>query len=314
MKQIFIAGHNGMVGSAILKILQKKKNCKILTVTRKKVDLEDYNQVESFFKKNPINEIYLCAAKVGGINANKKFPVEFLLNNLKIQNNCISLAFKYKIKKILFLGSSCIYPKLSKQPIKEDYLLSGKLEDTNEAYALAKISGMKLCNYYNKQYNTDYRSVMPTNLYVPNDNYNLMNSHVISALIKKTLLIKKKPTKPLIVWGTGRPKREFLHSQDLAEGCIKIMNLSKKGYKDILGNDACINVGSGKEITIKQLAETIKKIINIKNKIKFDKSKPDGTPRKILNISKIKKTGWKPKITLSEGLSQIIKEVSKKKF
>ena len=309
MKKVFIAGHNGMVGSAILNNLKKKNNYKIITTSKNKVNLENFSQCENFLKKKNIDEIYLCAAKVGGIDANNKFPVEFMLKNLNIQNNCISLGFKYGVKKILFLGSSCIYPKFSKQPIKESYLLSGKLEDTNEAYALAKISGLKLCQYYNTEYRTDFRAVMPTNLYGPNDNYDLNNSHVIPAIIKKTLLLKKKPNKPLIIWGTGKPKREFLHSQDLAEGCIKIMNLSKKRYKDILGEDSCINIGSGEEVTIKQLAENIKKIINIKNKIEFDKSKPDGTPRKILDISKIKKTGWKPKIDLNDGLAQIIKKV-----
>ncbi|MDA9138141.1 GDP-L-fucose synthase [Candidatus Pelagibacter ubique] len=309
MKRVFIAGHNGMVGSAILNILKKKNNYKIITASKNKVNLENFTQTENFFKKNNVDEIYLCAAKVGGIEANNKFPVEFMLKNLNIQNNCISLGFKYNVRKILFLGSSCIYPKFSKQPIKESYLLSGKLEDTNEAYALAKISGLKLCQYYNTEFKTDFRAVMPTNLYGPNDNYDLNNSHVIPALIKKTLLLKKKPNKPLIIWGTGKPKREFLHSQDLAEGCIKIMNLSKKRYKDILGEDSCINIGSGEEVTIKHLAENIKKIINIKNKIRFDKSKPDGTPRKILDISKIKKTGWRPKIDLNNGLAQIIKKV-----
>jgi GDP-L-fucose synthase len=252
----------------------------------------------------------LCAAKVGGILANENFPVEFLIKNINIQNNCISLAYKYKIKKLLFLGSSCIYPKFAKQPIKEKYLLSGKLEKTNEAYALAKISGLKLCEFYNKQYKTDYRAVMPTNLYGPNDNYDLKNSHVIPALIKKALSLKKKPNDAFIIWGSGNPKREFLHSNDLADACIMLMKISKKKYSKILGNDSCINIGSGQEVTIKKLAKIIKSHVKIKNKISFDRSKPDGTPRKILDSKKIKKIGWKPKITLKIGIKKIIKELS----
>jgi GDP-L-fucose synthase len=294
MKKIFLAGHKGMVGSAILNKL-KKKNSKIFVASKKEIDLENYYQTENFFKKNKFDEIYLCAAKVGGILANENFPVEFLIKNINIQNNCISLAYKYKIKKLLFLGSSCIYPKFAKQPIKEKYLLSGKLEKTNEAYALAKISGLKLCEFYNKQYKTDYRAVMPTNLYGPNDNYDLKNSHVIPALIKKALSLKKKPNDAFIIWGSGNPKREFLHSNDLADACIMLMKISKKKYSKILGNDSCINIGSGQEVTIKKLAKIIKSHVKIKNKISFDRSKPDGTPRKILDSKKNKKNRMETK-------------------
>ncbi len=305
MKKIFIAGHKGMVGTAILKNISKTN--KIITADKKKIDLLDFKQTYQFFKKNKFDEVYLCAAKVGGIYANTTYPADFIFENLQIQNNCIFSAYKTKVKKLLFLGSSCIYPREAKIPIKENYLLTGKLEKTNESYAIAKIAGIKMCESFNKQYNTDYRAVMPTNLYGPNDNYDELNSHVLAALIKKIINAKKNKKKNVIIWGNGKPKREFLHTDDFAKACVKIMNISTKRYRKICGNDyQFINVGYGKEITIKALANLISKIVNFKGNFFYDKKKPNGTYRKLINSSKLKSINWSPKISLKEGLKKII--------
>ncbi len=305
MKKIFIAGHKGMVGSSIYRNISKKN--KIFVVDRKKVDLLDFKKTFQFFKKNKFDEVYLCAAKVGGIYANSTYPADFIYQNLQIQNNCIFSAYKTKVKKVLFLGSSCVYPGKVKVPIKENYLMTGKLEKTNEAYAVAKIAGIKMCESFNKQYGTDYRSVMPTNLYGPNDNYEELDSHVLPALVKKIVDAKKKNKKTVTIWGNGKTKREFLHTDDLASACIKVMNLSKEKYRKMCGpHDQFVNVGYGKEITIKQLAILISKVAGYNGKFNYDKKKPNGTYRKLTDSSKLRILNWTPKISLKQGLKKII--------
>ena len=308
MKKIFVAGHKGMVGSAIFRKLKNKSN-KIVMADKKKLNLLDQKSVLSFFKKNKFDEVYLCAAKVGGIYAKNTYVADFIYQNLEIQNNFIHSAYLAKVKKLMFLGSSCVYPKKPKIPIKEDYLLTGELENTNEMYAIAKIAGLKMCKAYNAQFKTDFRAVMPTNLYGQNDNYDSLNSHVLAALIKKIVLAKKQNKKSLIVWGTGKPKREFLHVDDLADATIKIMNLSKSKYIKIAGEKfPFINIGSGSDISIKDLAKKISKIVGFKGKMIFDKSKPDGTFQKLMDNTKLKKIKWKPKISLDSGIKKTIKD------
>tara|TARA_Y100000768_G_scaffold376610_1_gene348895 strand:- start:622 stop:1572 length:951 start_codon:yes stop_codon:yes gene_type:complete len=314
MKKIFIAGHKGMVGSAILRNISKKN--KIFTVEKNKINLLNFEQTYHFFKKNKFDQVYICAAKAGGILANTKYPADFIYENLQIQNNCIVSAFKTKVKKLLFLGSSCIYPKEAKSPIKEKNLLTGKLEKTNEAYAIAKIAGIKMCESFNNQYNTDYRAVMPTNLYGPNDNYDILNSHVLASLIKKILFAKKNKKKIVTIWGNGKAKREFLHVDDLAKACLKIMGISKKKYQEICGNEnQFINVGSRKEINIKDLAILISDIVNYKCRFKYDKTKPNGTMRKLIDSSKIHLLNWQAKISIRSGIKLVINDlINNKKF
>ena len=307
--KIFIAGHKGMVGAAILKELKKQSYNNLVVKDHKELDLTNQSKVLSFFKKQKFNEVYVAAAKVGGIYANNQKPGEFLFENLMIQTNIIHASFLSGVKKLLFLGSSCIYPKNANQPIDESQLLKGYLEPTNEPYAIAKIAGIKLCASYNRQYGEshkiDYRCVMPTNLYGPGDNYHIENSHVIPALILKFHEAKIKNSPKVLVWGSGKPKREFLFVDDLAKACVFLMSLDKKKYYQhtcpIHGH---INVGSGQELTIKDLAIQIKKIVNYNGLIEYDKNKPDGMMRKFLNSDKIKNLGWKPKISLKTGLSK----------
>ena len=304
-KKIYLAGHKGMVGSAMYKLLSsssKSKNIEIITRTKKQLNLLDQKKVEKFFLSEKPDEVIISAAKVGGINANNKYPVNFLYENIMIESNLINQSFHTGIKKLIFLGSSCIYPKKAKQPIKEEYLLTGPLEETNEPYALAKIVGIKLCQSFNRQYGTDYRSLMPCNLYGPGDNYNLKESHVIPALIRKFYLAKKNKKKYVSIWGSGKPKREFLHVLDLASASLEIMSLSKKKYLELTNSGSHINIGSGKEISILELAKIISKIVNFKGEIKFDKSMPDGTMRKVLDITKIKNLDWKPNFSLESGI------------
>jgi len=306
-QKIFIAGHNGMVGSSLFRLLKKKKNIELITRDRKELDLLNQNKVRNFFKIHNIDQVYLAAAKVGGIHANSAYPAQFIYENLMIQNNIIHSSFLSGVKKLLFLGSSCIYPKNSNQPIKEKDLLTGKLETTNEPYAIAKISGIKMCESYNKQYGKshgiDYRSIMPTNLYGTGDNYHPQNSHVIPGLIYRFHQAKIKNLKFVTVWGTGKPKREFLYVDDVAKASIYLMNLDKNIYDKYVSKECShINIGSGQDITIKKLSEIIKKIVGFKGKISFDKDKPDGTPKKKLNISQISKLGFKPTVKLKEGL------------
>jgi len=305
-----------MVGSSIVKCLIEKGEKNLITKSHLELDLTKQNDVINFLKKKKIDQIYLAAAKVGGIYANSKFPAEFIYKNLMIEVNIINSAFLCGIKKILFLGSSCIYPKFTKTPIKEEDLLSGKLELTNEPYAIAKIAGIKMCQSYNQQYGKshglDYRCVMPSNLYGPGDNYDLKNSHVIPALIRRFHDAKKKRSPHVIIWGTGKPKREFLHVNDLARACIHVMNVNKNLYcKNIGSMIAHVNVGSGKEITIKNLAELIKHIVGYKGKIKFDSRKPDGTLSKLMNNNRIRKLNWKNKINLEDGLSEVYSDFKK---
>jgi len=308
MKKIFIAGHKGMVGSSIYRNISKKN--KVIVAEKKDLNLLNFDKTYNFFKKHKFDHIYICAAKVGGILANSKYPADFIYENLQIQNNCITSSFRTKVKKLLFLGSSCIYPKDAKIPIKEKYLLTGKLEKTNDAYAVAKISGIKMCESFNKQYNTDFRAVMPTNLYGPNDNYDPSNSHVMAALIKKILSAKKYKKKVVTIWGDGSPRREFLHVDDFAQACLKIMSISKKKYFEICQKENYfINVGSGREINIKDLAYLISDVVGYEGKFVYDRSKPNGTMRKLIDSSKIFKLRWKPKISLKSGIKLVIQEL-----
>ncbi len=306
-RRIFVAGHNGMVGSAICRHLSKDKNNTLILKNRKEFDLINQNDVREFFLNQKIDEVYIAAAKVGGIYANNKYPVDFLYNNLMIQSNIINSAFASGVKKLLFLGSSCIYPKHSNQPIKETELLNGKLEKTNEAYAIAKISGIKLCESYNRQYgNThdiDYRCLMPTNLYGPGDNYHDLNSHVIPSLLRRFYLAKLKNQSSVVVWGSGKPRREFLYVDDLADAAIFFMNLDKKLLSTNNYSMSHINVGFGKDISIKEVAFLIAKIVGYNGDIIFDKTKPDGMQQKLLDSSIMNSLGWCAKIDLNLGLS-----------
>lgn len=297
MKKIYIAGHRGLVGSAIDRMLTKKGYSNIIRKTHSELDLRNREKVFEFFEKEKPEWVFLSAAKVGGIYANNTYPVDFLLYNLQIQNNIIEASYTYNVEKLLFLGSSCIYPKECPQPIKEEYLLSGYLESTNQPYALAKITGIELCESYNRQYNTNYISVMPCNLYGINDNYHPENAHVIPMLIRRFHEAKINNLKETVIWGSGTPLREFMCSDDLAEACIYLME--NKNAKDI---GKFINIGSGKEVTIKELAELIKKVVGFTGEIKLDSSKPDGTMRKLLDVSKINSLGWKYKTELEDGL------------
>ncbi|OUX38012.1 MAG: GDP-fucose synthetase [Candidatus Pelagibacter sp. TMED273] len=304
-QRVFIAGHKGMVGSALVRIL-KKKNIIIITKNKAEINLLNQDKVQNFFKNEKIDQVYLAAANVGGIHANNTYPAEFIYQNLMIQNNIIHSAFLSGVKKLLFLGSSCIYPKNAKQPMKEEELLTGKLEPTNEPYAIAKIAGIKMCESYNRQYGTshsiDFRSLMPTNLYGPGDNYHPENSHVIPGLINRFHKAKINNLPSVTIWGTGKPKREFLHVDDMADASIYVMNLEKKIYEKQIKPISHINIGSGMELTIKELAETIKEILNYKGKIYFDTNKLDGSPRKLIDSSRLNSLGWRPKINLKEGL------------
>ena len=300
---IFLAGHKGLVGSAILRKLKKKKYKKIITIDRKNLDLLDQKSVLNFLKKKKPKIVIIAAAKVGGVHHNNIHGADFIYENLQIQNNLIHGSFMNNVKKVIFLGSSCIYPKKSKQPIKEKYLLSGKLEETNEPYAVAKIAGVKMCEAYNKQYKTNYLSLMPTNTYGPNDNYDTYNSHFFPALIKKAHECKIKNKKIFKVWGSGKPLRELIFVDDIADACIFFMN---KNIKDTI-----INIGSGKDMRIKDYVNFLIKKLEIKVKIKYDDKKPDGVFRKVLDVSVAKKYGWKSKISLEKGFDITYKDFVK---
>ena len=296
--KIFVAGANGMVGSAIVRELQKNGYENLLLPNSKDLDLRNQEAVAAFFEKNKPEYVFLAAAKVGGIYANNTYPAEFLYDNMMIQNNVIHHAYLNNVKKLLFLGSSCIYPKFAQQPINENSLLTDTLEPTNEAYAIAKISGVEMCKFYKKQYGCQFISAMPTNLYGVNDNFNIENSHVLPALLRKFIEAKNKNEKNVTVWGTGTPLREFLYVDDLAEACLFLM----LHYNE----ESTINVGTGVEISIKELAETIKEKVGFKGELVFDTTKPDGTPRKLLDVSKINNLGWKHKIDLNNGIQKTI--------
>jgi GDP-L-fucose synthase len=301
--KIFIAGHNGMVGSAIERKFRKEGFKNILTFSSKELDLRIQSSVNEFYEKFKPDFVILAAAKVGGIHANNKYKAEFIYDNLMIETNVIHSAYLNNVKKLLFLGSSCIYPKHSTQPIKEEYLMNGDLEPTNKPYAIAKIAGIELCKSYRDQYGCNFISAMPTNLYGANDNYHYENSHVIPALIRKVVLAKKNDDPFVTVWGSGKPRRDFLNVDDLAEACFLLM----KEYDE----SEPINIGSGNDISINELIKLIKEEIDFKGKVKYDTSKPDGTMLKLLDISKIKELGWSPKIKIIKGLREAIKEVEK---
>jgi GDP-L-fucose synthase len=304
--RIYVAGHRGMVGSAIVRKLKSEGFTTIIERSSAELDLRDQKSVFRFFEEEKPEYVFLAAAKVGGIVANNIFRAEFLYDNLQIQNNVIHAAYLVKVSKLLFLGSSCIYPKLCPQPIKEEYLLSGFLEQTNEPYAIAKIAGLKMCESYKRQYGCNFISAMPTNLYGPNDNYDLQNSHVLPAFIRKFREAEEAGNPEVEIWGTGSPMREFLHVDDLADAALFLM----KNYN----GQEHLNVGTGSDITIKDLALLVKKIIGYSGTLKFDSSKPDGTPRKLLDVSRLHSLGWKHKIELEEGIGKVIEELSSKGF
>lgn len=298
--KIYIAGHRGMVGSAILRRLQKEGYTNFVFRNSQELDLRDQSAVADFFAKEKPAYVFLAAAKVGGIGANNTYRAEFLYDNLMIQSNVIHQAYVCKVEKLMFLGSSCIYPKLASQPLKEDCLLTGSLEPTNEPYAVAKISGIKMCEEYRFQYGCNFISVMPTNLYGPNDNYDLKNSHVLPALLRKFHEAKQQNLPTVEIWGTGTPLREFLHVDDLADACYFLMqHYNEKGF---------INIGTGKDVSIKELALTIKEVVGYQGALQFDASKPDGTPRKLMDVSRLHSLGWQHTIELKEGIKSTYKE------
>lgn len=302
-KNIFVAGHNGMVGSAIVRALQKRGYQNILTRSHAELDLTNQIAVEQFFSGNQIDQIYCGAAKVGGIYANNTYPADFIYTNLLIEANLIHQAWKSGVKELMFLGSSCIYPKDAPQPIKEEYLLTGKLEPTNEPYAIAKIAGIKMCESYNRQYGTTYRTAMPTNLYGPGDNYHPQNSHVLPALIRRFHEAKIQDLPSVIIWGSGMPRREFLYVDDLAEACVHLMSLEAQVFEGkIDGMNSHINIGTGTDIAIADLAILIANTVGFKGEIIFDVSKPDGTMRKVLDVSLVNRLGWRASVSLIEGL------------
>ncbi len=292
--KIYIAGHTGLVGSAITRCLKQNGYNNLIYKDIKELDLTREADVYGYFEAEKPEYVFLAAAKVGGIYANNTYPADFIFINLKIQNNIIDAAYRNNVKKLLFLGSSCIYPKLAPQPMKEEYLLTGLLEPTNEPYAIAKIAGIKMCQSYNRQYGTSYISVMPTNLYGPHDNFNLQNSHVLPALIRKFHEAKEKKQKEVVVWGTGKPRREFLYVEDLADACVYLIN----NYND----SEIINIGVGEDVSIHELAELIRETVGFEGQITYDSTKPDGTPQKLLDVSRLHNTGWNHKTSLREGI------------
>ena len=302
-EKIYVAGHRGMVGSAIVRQLALAGHTNIVTRTRQELDLLDQKSVMKFFEYEKPDRVFMAAARVGGIHANNEYPAEFIYENLTVQNNVIHAAYLSGCTKLLFLGSSCIYPKLAEQPMKEEALQTGFLEPTNEPYAIAKIAGIKMCESYNRQYKVDYRSVMPTNLYGENDNFHPQNSHVIPAMLRRFHNAKMENSSEVVVWGTGKPMREFLHVDDMASASVYISYLDKDEYiKHVDIRCSHINVGSGVDCTIRELAETIADVVGFKGKLVFDTSKPDGTPRKLMDGKRLRDLGWEPKYTLKEGL------------
>lgn len=313
--KIFVAGHRGLVGSALLRTLQSQSYSRLLTRSHAELDLTDQSAVEAFFSTERPDYVFLAAARVGGILANNTYPAEFIRDNLAIQINVIHAAWKSGVKRLLFLGSSCIYPKHAAQPIREEYLLTGPLEPTNRPYAVAKIAGIEMCWSYNRQYGTGFLAVMPCNLYGPGDNYHPENSHVIPALIRKFHEAKVQALPIVSVWGTGTPRREFLYSEDMADACVLLMNLPDAQFDSLLGDNKgdsfmlpLINIGAGVDITIRELAETIREAVDYRGEIVFDASKPDGTPRKLVDSSRIRALGWSPRVSLPEGIERAYKD------
>ncbi|MFB4325481.1 GDP-L-fucose synthase [Priestia sp. BR_2] len=294
--RIYVAGHRGLVGSAIVRALELQGFRNLVTRTSQELDLRERDRVERFFSSEGIEYVFLAAAKVGGIIANRDHPADFIRDNLLIQNNIIDLSYRYGVKKLLFLGSTCIYPKLAPQPMKEEYLMTGALEPTNEPYAVAKIAGITMCQSYNRQYGTRFISAMPTNLYGPNDNYDLETSHVLPALLRKIHEAKETGQREVEIWGTGQPKREFLYADDLADACLFLM----KHYED----NTIVNIGCGEDVSIRELAESIASTVGYDGSFVYNASKPDGTPRKLVDVSKLTALGWKPSISLEQGLAR----------
>ena len=305
MKRVFVAGHNGMVGSAIVRMLSSVKNIELVTASRHELDLINQQEVFDFYKQQNIDEVYLAAAKVGGIQANNSFPADFIYQNLMMQSNVIHGAYTFGVKKLLFLGSSCIYPKYSSHPISEEALLSGSLEPTNEPYAIAKIAGIKTCESFNRQYGCDFRSIMPTNLYGLGDNFHPENSHVIPAMLKRFHEAKLKDQSEVVVWGSGKPMREFLYVDDMANASVHVMDMKREQYNSITAPQLShINVGSGIDCTIAELAQTIADVVGFQGDLYFDTSKPDGTLRKLMDSTKLRSTGWSPENNLKTGLEK----------
>ncbi len=307
-ERIFVAGHRGMVGAALVRALQARGGSQLIFRSHPGLDLTNASDVQRFFASTAIDTVYLAAARVGGIHANSHYPAEFIVQNLQIETNVIQQAWRHGIQKLLFLGSSCIYPRLAPQPMSEDSLLAGPLEPSNEAYAIAKIAGIKLCESMNRQYGTDYRSVMPTNLYGPGDNYHLHDSHVLPALIRRFHEALENNQREVVIWGSGRPLREFLYVDDLANACLHLMQQTPEVVA-ALGSPQCahLNVGSGEEISIAGLAHLVAEVIGFDGRIVFDESKPDGTPRKLLDSSKLRSLGWQPRVSLREGLHRTVR-------
>lgn len=302
--RIFIAGHRGLVGSAIYRELSRQGYNNLIVRTHAELDLTDRAAVHVFFQQQQPEFVFLAAAKVGGILANDTYPADFIRENLEIQTSVIHASYKSGVRRLLFLGSSCIYPKLAPQPIKEEHLLTGPLEPTNRAYALAKIAGIEMCWSYNRQYRTKYLAAMPTNLYGPGDNFDLKASHVLPALMRKVVAAKRGGEKKLMVWGTGRPRREFLYSDDLAEACVHLLNLPEDKYESLISEEEAplINVGTGEDLTVRELAELVSRVLEFDCELIFDTSRQDGTPQKLLDVSRINALGWKAKVSLEEGI------------
>ncbi|MBC8044529.1 MAG: GDP-L-fucose synthase [Rhizobacter sp.] len=296
--KIYVAGHRGLVGSAIVRILKAEGYTNLTARTHDELNLEDQAAVKAFFEEEQPEYVFLAAAKVGGIYANNTYPADFIFNNLQIQNNILHQSYLSGVKKLCFLGSSCIYPKLSPQPIKESYLLDGQLEPTNQAYAIAKIAGIEMCRSYNRQHGTNFISVMPTNLYGPNDNFDLQNSHVLPALMRKFIDAKQAAAPAVTVWGTGKPRREFLYVDDMAAACVFLMQT----YND----SEIVNIGTGEDVTIEEVALLIKELCGYEGRLEFDTTKPDGTLRKLLDVGKLKSLGWSPKVSLRDGIHQTL--------
>jgi GDP-L-fucose synthase len=307
--KIYVAGHRGLVGSALMRNLRAKGYTNFVTRTHAELDLTDQAGVEAFFVEERPDYVFLAAAKVGGIHANNEYPAEFIRDNLAIQTSIIHAAYRNNVKRLLFLGSSCIYPKLAPQPMKEEHLLTGPLEPTNRPYALAKIAGIEMCWSYNRQYGTQYLAVMPTNLYGPGDNYHPENSHVIPALIRRFHEAKLAGAPSVAIWGTGTPKREFLYSEDMADACVYLMDLPDERFKPLLAVDRndglppLVNVGVGHDLTIRELAETVRNVVGYQGAIEFDTSKPDGTPRKLMDVGRLNAMGWRASTTMHDGLA-----------
>ncbi len=304
--KIYVAGSNGMVGSAIVRALKAKGYINLIVKSSKELDLKNQQSVHDFFSQEQPEYVFLAAAKVGGIHANNTYPATFIYDNIMIQSNVIQAAYDFNVKKLLFLGSSCIYPKFAPQPIKEEYLLTGSLEPTNEAYAIAKIAGLKMCQFYKQQYGCNFISAMPTNLFGVNDNFNLENSHVLPALLRKFIEAKQNNKQEVTIWGSGTPMREFLFVDDLAEACLFLM----ENYNDV----ETVNIGTGEDVSIKELAETIMKIVGFEGHLIFDASKPDGAPRKLLDVSKINNLGWKHQTSLEKGIQKTLNWIQKNNF